>query len=268
MIKPSRVNHHGKLDIAFEPRRGYTRMPHVYQQPPLKASRELYEGKDPTATVYIMESSGGMVAGDRNDITVKLAPDSQARLVQQSALKIYPSHTGDTCFLTIDVELGERSRLEWMPEVLIPFEDAKFQVDTTLRIAGDATVIWGEIVAPGREKRGEIFAYQSFRSNFKILVENELLAFDTLHFSPRDVPFASIGVLEEAMYVGSIWLVSPKADDIDVRALQETLRVEKGLKAGITRLEGNAIHCRWLAVDQWTMQEEMKRLYAQLASMV
>ena len=52
-------------------------MPHVFQQPPLKASRELYEGKDPTATVYIMESSGGMVAGDRNDITVKLAPDSQ-----------------------------------------------------------------------------------------------------------------------------------------------------------------------------------------------
>ena len=51
-------------------------MPHVFQQPPLKASRELYEGKDPTATVYIMESSGGMVAGDRNDITVKLAPDS------------------------------------------------------------------------------------------------------------------------------------------------------------------------------------------------
>ena len=62
-------------------------MPHVYQQPPLKASRELYEGKDPTATVYIMESSGGMVAGDRNDITVKLAPDSSARLVQQSALE-------------------------------------------------------------------------------------------------------------------------------------------------------------------------------------
>lgn len=268
MIKPSRVNHHGKLDMAFEPRRGYTRMPHVYQQPPLKASRELYEGKDPTATVYIMESSGGMVAGDRNDITVKLAPDSRARLVQQSALKIYPSHTGDTCFFTIDVDLGERARLEWMPEVLIPFADAKFQVDTTLRIARDATVIWGEIIAPGREKRGEIFDYQSFRSNFKIFVEDELIAFDSLRFSPRDTTLGSIGVLEKAMYVGSIWVVSPKADDIDIRALQETLRTEEGLKAGITRLEGDAIHCRWLAVDQWAMQKEMKRVYALLAEMI
>ena len=118
-------------------------MPHVFQQPPLKASRELYEGKDPTATVYMMESSGGMVAGDRNDITLKLAPDSRVRLIQQSALKIYPSHTGDTCFQKIDVELEERARLEWMPEVIIPFVDAKFQVDTTLRIAHDATILMG-----------------------------------------------------------------------------------------------------------------------------
>src|SRR3954447_10847011 len=157
MHNPVRQHHNGKLDLAFELRRGYTRMPHVFQQPPLKASRELYVGKDPKATVYIMESSGGMVAGDRNDITVKLATDSSVRLIQQSALKIYPSYTGDTCVQNINVELEERARLEWMPEVIIPFVDAKYRGDTTLRIARDATILWGEVVAPGREKRGEIF---------------------------------------------------------------------------------------------------------------
>ena len=50
--------------------------------------------------------------------------------------------------------------------------------------------------------------------------------------------------------------------------LQETLQVEDGLNAGMTRLEGNAIHCRWLGQDQWTLQEEMKRVYALLAEMV
>jgi urease accessory protein len=268
MLNPTRAIHHGKLDLEFELRRGYTRMPHVFQQPPLKASRELYEGKNPTATVYIMESSGGMVAGDRNDITVKVAPDSSVRLVQQSALKIYPSYTGDTCMQKIDVELGERARLEWMPEVIIPFVDAKFRSDTTLKLASDATVLWGEIIAPGREKRGEIFDYQSFHANFKIFVEDELIAFDSLHFSPKEAALGGIGVLEGTMYIGSIWLVSPKAAEVDVRSLQETLRMEEGLKAGMTRLEGNAIHCRWLAVDQWTMQEEMKRIYALLAEMI
>lgn len=268
MLNPTRRHHNGILDLEFELRRGYTRMPHVFQQPPLKASRELYEGKDPTATVYIMESSGGMVAGDRNDITIKIGPDSRTRLIQQSAMKIYPSHTGETCFYKIDVDIAEGARLEWMPEVIIPFVDAKFQVDTTLRIAEDSTVLWGEIIAPGREKRGEIFDYESFRSNFKIFVDGELIAFDSLHFSPREMKLGGIGVLEGAMYVGSVWLVSPNIDEVDIRALQETLRVEEGLQASMTRLEGNAIHCRWLGREQWTLQEEMKRIYALLAEMV
>ena len=109
-------------------------MPHVFQQPPLKASRELYEGDDPTATVYVMESSGGMVAGDRNDISIRLLPGSRARIIQQSALKVYRSHTGETCVQSIDVELAEESRLEWMPEVIIPFADSKFQMETTIRL--------------------------------------------------------------------------------------------------------------------------------------
>lgn len=268
MHKLTRTNHHGKLEMGFELRRGYTRMPHVFQQPPLKASRELYEGQDPTATVYIMESSGGMVAGDQNEISVKLAPDSRVRLIQQSALKIYPSHTGDVCVLKNEVELEERSRLEWMPEVIIPFVDAKFQVDTTLRVANDATVLWGEIVAPGREKRGEVFAYESFRSNFKIFVEDELIAFDSLHFSPKDTDLQRPGVLEDAMYIGSIWLVSPNIKNIDLRTIQETFRNSEDSNGGITKLEGNAIHCRWLAKDQWTMQEEMKKIYRLLSEMV
>lgn len=268
MLKPSRYRHNGKLDLAFEVRRGYTRMPHVFQQPPLKASRELYEGKDPTVTVYLMESSGGMVAGDRNDITLKLASESKVRLIQQSALKIYPSHTGETCFQRIDVDVDEDARLEWMPEVIIPFADAKFQVDTTLRLKESSTVLWGEIIAPGREKRGEIYDYESFRSNFKVYVEEELIAFDSLHFSPKEADLRRVGVLEDAMYIGSVWLISPNVDQVDVRAFQETLRVEEGLQAGITRLEGNAIHCRWLGREQWSLQEEMKRVYAALAELV
>ena len=56
----------------------------------------------------------------------------------------------------------------------------------------------------------------------------------------------AIGVLEGAMYIGSFWLLSPNIDDVDIRAFQETLRVEEGFQASMTRLEGNAIHCRWL----------------------
>lgn len=268
MTKTSHVNHHGKLDMTFELRRGITRMPHVFQQPPLKASRELYSGKNPMATVYLMESSGGMVAGDRNDITVKLLPESRVRLIQQSALKVYPSHTGEICVQKIDIEVGKKARLEWMPEVTIPFSNAKISMSTTVRLQEDSLLLWGEIIAPGREMHGEVFDYDSFQSKFKIYLEDELIAFDSLHFTPKQTLFKSIGMLEDARYIGSIWFVSPKVSELDLRALQESINVSEGLRASLTKLEGNAIHCRFLSVEQWSMQEEMKRLFTSLSMIV
>lgn len=268
MSKEVKVNHFGKLDMAFEPRRGYTRLVHVYQQPPLKASRELYEGQNPTATVFIMESSGGMVAGDRNEIDIKLAPNSQVRLKQQSALKIYPSHTGELCTQSIHVKLGEGARLEWMPEVTIPFERAKFQVDTSIRMMASSTLIWGEIIAPGREMRGEIFDFQSFRSQYKLYVEDSLIAFDTLHLKPMEMDFSSIGFLEKALYVGSLWIVSPNVDKLNVRDLQEVIYAESDMQASVTKLNDHAIHCRWLSKEQRTLHKEINRMFSHVSNLM
>lgn len=252
--------------MAFELRRGYTRLVHVYQQPPLKASRELYEGTHPAATVFIMESSGGMVAGDRNEITVKLAPESQVRLKQQSALKIYPSHTGEFCTQAITVELSEHARLEWLPEVTIPFERAKFQVDTTIRMKESSTLIWAEIIAPGREMRGEVFDYQAFQSKYKLYVEDTLIAFDSLHFKPQEMDFSKIGLLEQALYIGSLWIVSPSVRELQIRDLQEKILQEQSLQASVTKLTDQAIHCRWLAKEQRTLHKEINQLFAYLTS--
>ncbi|MEZ7172319.1 urease accessory protein UreD [Sporosarcina sp. OR05] len=264
--KVSRINHHGKLEMVFEPRRGFTRMPHVFQQPPLKASRELYEGHNPMATVYIMESSGGMVAADRNDISIELKPDSSVRIIQQSALKIYRSHTGETCIQSIRVQVGENARLEWMPEVIIPFADSKFQMETNIHVDKGSKLLWGEILAPGREKRGEVFDFTSMQSSMKIYHEKELVAFDAIHFTPETMHYGQLGMLEDALYIGSIWLVSDTAKELDLRAIQEAMQVGEGLRAGITRLTGNAVHCRFLGVDQWKLQQEMKRVFSDLAA--
>ena len=70
------------------------------------------------------------------------------------------------------------------------------------------------------------------------------------------------------MYIGSIWLVSPRVKNLELRVIQETLLRSEGLNGGLTKLEGNAIHCRWLAQDQWTMQEEMKRVFQLLSEIV
>lgn len=236
-------------------------MPFVFQQPPLKASRALYDGPKDRAIVYIMESSGGMVAGDRNDIAITVGNEANVTIIQQSALKIYPSKNDKVCVQAITVEVEGNARLEWMPEVIIPFSDARFNMTTTVEMKSTSTLIWGEITAPGREKRGEIFDFESFRSKFSIRIEDQLIAQDSLSIRPTEMNLQALGMLENAQYIGSVWVVSPNVNKLDVREIQESLLNNSTVRVAITRLESNAIHCRFLGVDQWDMQEELKRVF-------
>ncbi len=228
-------------------------MPFVFQQPPLKASRALYDGPKDRATVYIMESSGGMVAGDRNDITITIGKDANVTMIQQSALKIYPSPNEKVCVQEIVVKVGEHARLEWMPEVIIPFREARFEMSTTIEMCSTSTLIWGEIIAPGREKRGEIFDFESFRSKLSLHMDGQLIALDSLSLKPGEMNLQAIGMLENAQYIGSIWVVSPNVQTLDVREIQQTFLNHSSVKVAITRLDRNAIHCRFLSEEQWEM---------------
>ena len=102
----------------------------------------------------------------------------------------------------------------------------------------------------------------------KIYVDEELLAFDSIHLVPENLHLNRLGLLEEALYVGSIWLVSEQADKIDLRAIQEAMNVGDGLRAGVTRLADNAVHCRFLGVNQWRLQQELKRVFSELSALI
>ncbi|MCY1452093.1 Urease accessory protein UreD [compost metagenome] len=131
-----------------------------------------------------------------------------------------------------------------------------------------STLIWGEIVAPGREMRGEIFDYQTFQSKYKIYVEDTLIAYDSLQFKPQEMNFAEIGLLEKARYIGSLWIVSPSVNNLQIRDLQDQIQQEKSLQASVTKLTDQAIHCRWLAKEQRTLHKEINRMFEYIAALL
>ncbi|UOQ94743.1 urease accessory protein UreD [Halobacillus shinanisalinarum] len=246
--------------MEFQKRNNRTLLTNCFQQPPLKASRELYLSNKEKATVYIMESSGGMVAGDCNEFDVHLMKDANVCLRQQSATKVYPSLNELSCVQHFSVKLDERARLEWTPEVIIPFEHARFSGNTNIQMKQESTLLWGEIIAPGREKRNECFHYDDFRSSFQIWLEEECLAYDTLHLSPAMMPLQQMGLLENSLYIGSLWFVSPVVQEVNLKDIHEQLQESEQLKASVTSLEGKGVHIRWLGSDLWLMKKEINKL--------
>lgn len=262
-IPINHMTHNGELSLKFENRRNKTILSRCYQTPPLKASRPMYlNAANPSeATVYLMETSGGLVAGDNNDFQIDIVEGADVCLIPQSATKIYPSENELWSTQNIGVSIDANASLTWKTEALIPFDQAKFNGKTVIRMKEDSTLLWGEILSPGRTKSGETFQYSDVKMNFQVWMDDECLIYDPFLFSPEKTDLSGLGMLENHLYVGSLWFITPTLKDFDIRKLNEELKQIEDVKVSASMLEGKAINVRWLASDTVLLQKEMNNIW-------
>lgn len=263
----NRPSHYGELALKFEKRSGKTVVTSAYQLPPLRSSRALhFNQKNPAeATVYMVETAGGLVAGDRNKFDIDIGEEAEVCLIPQSATKIYPSFNGMWSTQNIDVSIASKATLSWKTEAIIPYDIAKLEAKTVINMAEDATLLWGEILAPGRAKRDEILQYNEVRTNYQVWIDGECLIYDALRFSPETTDLGQLGLLEDHLYVGSLWFVTPKATEIDVKKLNDRLQQTTDVKVGTGLLDDKAVNVRWLASDLVLLKQEMDRVWEEFA---
>ncbi len=151
----------GRLSLAFEASlSGKTTLHVLAQQPPLKVIRA-FDVAHGAALVHLHNISGGVLGGDKLTLAVHVREKASAQITTPGATRVY-RRTGDhppsTQINTVRVEPG--GLLEMLPDPLIPFAGAAYQQHTQIDLAEDAGMFWWETVAPGREARGELFAYE------------------------------------------------------------------------------------------------------------
>jgi len=255
------LSHQGKLSLRFQKQRGKTKLVDCYEHPPLKVSRIFYEDLNATATAYVMETSGGLVAGDRNEYDIVVEDGAKVCLIQQAATKIYPSVLDRESSQIIHISLEKSASLLWKPESLIPFRGSRYSGETVIRMQADSNLLWGEILSPGREKHGERFAFDSMQLLFQVWINEQCLVYDALNFTSEELAVPRIGLLEDYGYIGSLWLISTLAQGLDESVLNEKLAQFDAGMAGITRIAENAVHIRWLTSDLVLLKENMTNIW-------
>lgn len=256
----------GQLQLTFEYLRERTRLIDCYQTPPLKASRALYVDGNHKATVYVMESSGGMVAGDHNEFKIHVKEGGAVRLKPQSATKIYPSFNDKFSCQNISIFLAEKAELEWNRDELIPYKDAKFKGVNFIQMHSTSTLIWGEIVYPGRERSGEQFQFKEFKTKLEIRVDDHCIVYDSLQLKPNIQSLREIGVLKHYNYIGSVWFISPKVKRMnEIQVVQQLMQTAEH-QSGVSRLNGNGMMIRWLSNNLPLLKKEMESVFAMINS--
>jgi len=235
----------GFLRLGFERRDDWTILADLECRAPCMAQRPLY----PDATMpdlawlFMISTAGCVLQGDRLALDVTLAPGARAHVTTQSATKV---HTMDANYAvqTQSIALGDGAYLEFMPEPLIPHRGARFLSDTRISIAPTATLLYAEIVQPGRKHHHPDECFGATMLSLAVGAERpdgQTLFTEKLVIDPARRPMRQTGVMDAFDVFGNVVLLTPKdsADRIHAR-VDADVDHANGLAFGACRLPNDA----------------------------
>jgi urease accessory protein len=245
----------GLMELGFEHRGDRTRMVHHYYRSPLQMFQPMYldPNRPDMPFIVLLQNGGGMLQGDRYRIDVHCGPNASAHITTQSAGKLYKCEANYvTQIFNVSAEAG--SFLELMPDMTIPYRDSRFFQHMALQIDPTATVILGDVLAPGRTAYGEHHDYSLFVSQLEATdSDGNLLVADMIKLEPQRFSPRSPAILGEFGALGVLYVFSrgrPAAElAMTVRAaLEEDAQTVNGVselpnRAGISiRILGSSAY--------------------------
>lgn len=267
---------HGVADLTLELRAGRTRLTRVCTRPPLLVQQALYpdEGVPDMAYVFLANPTGGLLENDRQDISVSVGAGAKSHVTTQSATKVHPMTYG-VAEQRVALTVAAGGYLEYLPDPLIPFQDASLAQCTDLTLEPGATVVYGDVITPGRVARGEAFQYRKISSRLTVYRRRKYPTYrEGFDIAPSTAGRAGIGVMgsagqpspgySEAPTLGSVLVLceTPEARAILDQARQ-SLESCRDAHAGASLLpDGQGIGVKVIGVDCSAVQAAMNTVWS------
>jgi urease accessory protein len=211
--------------LRFECARGsgQTVLASCEQQPPLKVVRAFpLDGGE--ALVHLHNLSGGVLGGDRLELSIEVCRGARAQVTTAGATRLYRSRAAAAAALQRNViKVGENALLEFLPDALIPFAGSRYCQETLIELAAGAGLFCWETVAPGRDARGELFAYELLQLKLDLTAEGRWLAEERLKLEPARRPLSSPARLGRYRYFSTLYICRVGLDAARWPALEREL---------------------------------------------
>lgn len=188
------------LSLVFEQSADRTVLTASRQEPPLRVVRA-FPLEDGAALVHLHNVSGGLLGGDSIDLEMRLGQGTRAQVTTTGATRLYrPRAEAPVTSQTNRVIVAEDALLEYVPDAIIPFACARFRQRTTIELAAGAGLFWWELLAPGREAYGELFAYHSVELAMEVLALNRPILRERVRLEPKTYALESLARLGPYRY--------------------------------------------------------------------
>jgi urease accessory protein len=233
------------LRLGFERRGDRTILADLDRRAPYTAQRALYPDPEmpDQAWLFMITTSGCVLQGDRLALDIALGPGARAHVTTQSATKIH-SMDANYAAQTQSIALADGAYLELMPEPLIPHRQARFVSDTRISIAPTATLLYEEIIQPGRKHHHPDESFGATLLSIAMCAERpdgRALFSEKLVIEPGRRPVRQTGVMDSFDVLGNVILLTPKehADRVHAR-IEADVDLAAGVAFGACRLPNEA----------------------------
>jgi urease accessory protein len=237
------------------------------QEPPWRVVRG-FDAPSGERLAHVHNVSGGILDTDSLEWLVEVGPGALAQMTSTGATRVHRSRSQDRIARqSAVVKIGEGGYFEYLPDQLIPFAGSRFEQSTRIELGLGASLIWWDIVAPGREASGEVFRYESLTSSFELAVGGEPVATETWKLLPLIQPMESLARLGPFRYFASCYVCRAGEPARYWRALEAELQTLGDRNAGpdvlwgVTSLRAHGLVIRGVAVSGRSLTENLVELW-------
>ncbi len=201
-----------KLVLERDGPNGKTCIKEQYSKVPLFTQRALYydEGLPSMAYIYVMSPSGGVLQGDRYRMDISLRNKALSHITTQGATRLYRMNANFATQI-INVTVDDGCYFEFIPDQIIPYIDSRFYQKINLKVHDNGTMIYSEVVVPGRVAMNESFEYAIlYLKTIAKNQDNKLRFVDIAMLEPKKQNQQKLGILGEKSVVGTVYLLTKK----------------------------------------------------------
>ena len=217
---------------------------------PLYAQRALYleEALSNMAYMYIISPSGGILQGDRYRMDITLRNHAFAHITTQGATRIYRMERNYATQI-VNIDVGEDCYFEFIPDQVIPYPRLPILPRSQPGVHDNATLLYSEIITPGRVASGEHFDYDICYMKAIAKDHSGGLKFtDVAMLEPKKRDMKVFGVLSNHDVVANMYIITKnkKLQEINI-GVNTALKAEPNVYAGAILPSNSGVGIRMLA---------------------
>ncbi|MFM7795499.1 MAG: urease accessory protein UreD, partial [Candidatus Nitrosotenuis sp.] len=139
----------------------------------------------------------------------------------------------------LDVTVGDDAYLELLPDQIIPYAQSRYFQQVNLLVGENSTIVYSEIISPGRAARGELFEYELCYLRIAAKNSQAMMFSDVSRLEPGADKFGRMGILGQNSVLGTMYLITGKQNHTVISEQIQTLLENSEMHCGYSVLPGD-----------------------------